>query len=334
MSSRPSTPIDSDDDMLNAMTQETPTAPRISTASKRSHGAMAGDDDTTSDNEHGAGAALPLTVALPNQNVVSRLDSLTIPNLTIYSSDKDPASLREAKLLTTMFTIGNQLEKINASKPAYEVSEDLETNIQKYAPTILLSSKTNVYKGETATNHLLELLKIYRFDIPIGFENIPADWAKVVRVAEYALTQRRSKIKKVVRSSLKSRKEDKKTVYAPPKEHQNIFELTTAVVKGTQCSVNVMLASRVALMRNVYLKYPGLDFWDRLDSKLEKIREDANGDAKKLASRHILEKDQKEHGVKNDKDKDLEDTVDAFQKKVDDLLDIDVANASTSAEDA
>lgn len=88
--------------------------------------------------------------------------------------------------------------------------------------------------------------------------------------------------------------------------------------------------------------------------KLEKIREDANGDAKKIvryvstslrglnpysdqisrAFRHIVEKDQKEHGVKNDKDKDLEDTVDAFQKKVDDLLDIDVVNASTSAEDA
>ncbi|KAJ7918071.1 hypothetical protein B0H13DRAFT_2321721 [Mycena leptocephala] len=73
-----------------------------------------------------------------------------------------------------------------------------------------------------------------------------------------------------------------------------------------------------------------------VDLKLEKIREDANGDAKKIvrAFRHILEKDQKEHGVKNDKDKDLEDTVDAFQKNVDDLLDIDVVNASTSAEDA
>ncbi|KAF7359606.1 hypothetical protein MVEN_00684400 [Mycena venus] len=363
MSSRPSTPIDSDDDMLTAMTQETPTASRTITASKRNHAAMVGDDDTTSDNEHGAGATLPLTVALPNQNIVAAarhyaqkkrirgdqlieleaflkvglLDSLTISNLTIYSSVKDPASLREAKLFTNLFTIGNQLEKINASKPAYEVSDDLEMNIQKYAPAILLSSKINVYKGEATTNYLLELLKIYRFDIPVGLENIPTDWAKVVASAEYALTQRRSKIKKVIRSSLKPREgEDKKIVYAPPNEHQTIFQLTTAVVKGTQCSVNVMLASRIALMlqRKTYLKYPGLNFWDQLDLRLEKIRNDANGDAKKIvrAFRHILEKDQNEHGVKNDNDKDLEDTVDAFQKKVDDILDIDVIDASTSAQ--
>jgi hypothetical protein len=36
------------------------------------------------------------------------------------------------------------------------------------------------------------------------------------------------------------------------------------------------------LQRKVYLKNPGSNFWDKLDSKLENIRNDADGDAKKL----------------------------------------------------
>jgi hypothetical protein len=93
-------------------------------------------------------------------------------------------------------------------------------NIRKYAPAVLLSSKINVYKGNTATNILMvrramrrlshhcfgfsiffkSILKNYRFDfdIPSGIENIPADWAKLVAEAQEALTQRRSTIKKTV----------------------------------------------------------------------------------------------------------------------------------------
>jgi hypothetical protein len=42
------------------------------------------------------------------------------------------------------------------------------------------------------------ILKQYRFDMPAGLENIPADWEKVVEAVQDALTQRRSKIKKSV----------------------------------------------------------------------------------------------------------------------------------------
>jgi hypothetical protein len=53
-----------------------------------------------------------------------------------------------------------------------------------------------------------------------------------------------------IRSSLKPQKDEaKKTItYANDSEHHNIFELTTAIVKGTQCTVNITLCSRVALM--------------------------------------------------------------------------------------
>jgi hypothetical protein len=49
-----------------------------------------------------------------------------------------------------------------------------------------------------------------------------------------------------INCSLKIHKTD--TSYAPDVNHQNIFELTQAVVKGTQCTVNVVLCARVALM--------------------------------------------------------------------------------------
>jgi hypothetical protein len=135
------------------VTQETPTAPRTSAASKRNHAAMAGDDNTGSDDEHGSGGALPLNLTLPNQNVVAaakhyaekkrlRGDQLTELGsflkvsrliLTLYryqsysfSLVKEPASLREAKLLTNIFALGNQLEQVVASKPSFELSPDLE----------------------------------------------------------------------------------------------------------------------------------------------------------------------------------------------------------------
>ncbi|KAJ7241974.1 hypothetical protein C8J57DRAFT_1558087 [Mycena rebaudengoi] len=163
---------------------------------------------------------------------------------------------------------------------------DLETNIAKYVPAVLLSSKINVYKGDGPTDILLAILKKYRFDILPGLEHNQVDWAKVISAVQDALTQ-----------NLKLHKGD--TVYAPDSQHQNIFELTQALVKGSQCSVNVVLCARVALMRSVYLKHPGPKFWDKLDERLDKIRKEAKSDAKKItkAFRHILTVAQNTHGT-------------------------------------
>ncbi|KAJ7849128.1 hypothetical protein B0H14DRAFT_3452710 [Mycena olivaceomarginata] len=227
---------------------------------------------------------------------------------------KDPTSVQNTKLFINMLALGNQLKKFDDSKPSFEVSADLLMNIRKYAPAVLLSSKINVYKGNTATNILMSILKNYRFefDIPSGIENIPANWAKLVAEAQEALTQRRSTIKKTIDASLKVNKNDKS--FAPDADHQNIFQLTTAIVKKTQCSVNIVLCARVALMRKVYLKHPGTNFWDKLDLRLAKIRKDADGDLKKITKvfRHILDEDQKKHR-KNDTVFD-ETAVDEFQQ--------------------
>ncbi|KAJ7724640.1 hypothetical protein B0H16DRAFT_1895392 [Mycena metata] len=320
------------------MAQDTPTVARTNAAAKRGHASMLGDDHGGSDND--AEHSLSVGPALPNQNVVvaarhhankKRLRGEQVTEVEMYL--KDPSPLREAKLLIEVFALTNQLDKVVTSTPAFELSSDLE----KYAHAIILSDKTNTYKGEVPKTALLEVIKRLRLGIPLGLENNPADWAKVVSFAEYALTQTRSKTKKSIRTSLRPNinKEKKTITYGADSEHQNIFQLTTAVVKGTQCSVNVRLCSRVALMRKVYLKNPKGDFWDKLDLKLQDIREKAGGDSKKVvrAFRSVLEADQAKHGHKTYKDSDMEDQTDEFQQTVDNIIDIGTMDAATSTQD-
>ncbi|KAJ6566321.1 hypothetical protein B0H19DRAFT_1025103 [Mycena capillaripes] len=312
------------------MAQESPTAPAV-TASKRGHDTMAGND---SDDEEDAD--LGLAVVATNQNIVAatkryadkkRLRTDQATELVQFA--KDPPTLREIKLLANIFAFSNELGKLVASKPSYEVSVDLNTNMAKYAIAILLSSYITTYKGDAATDALMVVVKKLRFDLPLGLENISSDWMKVVGAGQYALTQKRSKIKKAVRASLKP---NDAGVYAPNAEHQNIYDLAQAVIKDTQCKVSVELCARIALMRNVYLKHSGNNFWDKLDDRLSQIRHAAKGDKKKIvrAFRQVLTDDQNKHGAKNyvlD-----ENVVDTFQQEVDDLLAIGVADATTSVE--
>ncbi|KAJ7697138.1 hypothetical protein B0H17DRAFT_1197535 [Mycena rosella] len=303
-------PIDSDDEfrgMLDAMDKLSPVRP----AQKRTHDTMASDDNTSDDNNgEVSGTIAPL----------KRLRGEQLTEIDVFL--KDPPSLRETKMMANLLALGNRVEKIVTSKAGYEVSADLETNIYKYAPAVLLSSKVTVYKGESATAILLTFLKKYRFDIPPGLENVPAAWAKITAVAQEALTQKRSNIKKAIRAS----------VHGDDPEHQNIFDLAKVIVKGTQCTVNVVLCAHIALMGAVYLKVPGPKFWDKLDVRLAKIRKESGGDAGKIARafRHILTVDQDKHGAK---DYDLDEkTVDDFQQKVDDLIDVGAVDAATSAQ--
>ncbi|KAK7020828.1 hypothetical protein R3P38DRAFT_2630067 [Favolaschia claudopus] len=342
--SRSSSPVDSDDEMRLAMKQVTPTVVR--TGTKRPHTNLSGQDDADSDD-----AAAPRNLSLSNQNLVmaakrygerKRLRGDQIAELESFVNvssfpkcPTDPAPLREVKLMANGLALANQLEQIVAAKPPFELSDDLQLNIKKYAPAILLSERLGSYKGDVPTEALMEIIKRLRFSIPDGLEHIPADWNKVISFAEYCLTQKRATMKKAIRASLKpvTDKDTKVVTYAEDtKKHDNIYKLASAIVKGTNCTVNVILCSRVALMRKVYLKHPDSKFWDKLDAKLDEIREDADGDPKQLVRgfRHVLEQDQKKHGKKDYKDSDIQDAVDNFQQKVDDIIDV---NAATTADD-
>ncbi|KAK7020957.1 hypothetical protein R3P38DRAFT_3548341 [Favolaschia claudopus] len=289
--SRSSSPVDSDDEMRLAMKQVTPTVVH----------------DADSDD-----AAAPRNLSLSNQNLVmaakryGERKRLQIAELESFVND--PAPLREVKLMANGLALANQLEQIVAAKPPFELSDDLQLNIKKYAPAILLSERLGSYKGDVPTEALMASLQHPRW---IGA--YPSGLNKVISFAEYCLTQKRATMKK-----------------ASQARHRQGHE--GGYVKGTNCTVNVILCSRVALMRKVYLKHPDSKFWDRLDAKLDEIREDADGDPKQLVRgfRHVLEQDQKKYGKKDYKDSDIQDAVDNFQQKVDDIIDV---NAATTTDD-
>ncbi|KAF8143274.1 hypothetical protein K438DRAFT_1524076, partial [Mycena galopus ATCC 62051] len=166
----------------------------------------------------------------------------------------------EVKLLVNLMVVQSQIDKIITTTAPWQPSEDLLKNIDHSAAAVLLSSKIRTYKGTTPTNIVVEILKKHRFDLPAGIEHNPADFSKVIGAIQEALTQKRSKFKKL-------------SVENAPKANQlNIFQLTTAFVDGTRCSVN----------RKVYRKEPGKKFWDAVDEDLAKIRKKANGDSKKI----------------------------------------------------
>ncbi|KAJ6611591.1 hypothetical protein B0H10DRAFT_2192837 [Mycena sp. CBHHK59/15] len=342
MSSRASTPLRGSDDPLSdvydAMAQSSPLVPPA--GEKRSHTAMLDNDSENEDDPSITGVAA--STGTINQNVAvaakryaerKRLRSEQKTELDTFL--KDPASLCEAKLFVDLLHVDNLINQIVIATAPYEVSASLEKNISNYAAAGLLPSKISTYKAANPTNILLAILKKHHFDLPAGIEHNPADWAKVVAAAQDALTQKRAKFKKAARllsfclPILKIEKSDKK--YAPGPKRQNIFNLTQVFVDGTQCTVNVLLCARVALMRKVYLLESGPKFWDKLDSNLSQIRKQADGDKKKIikAFRHILTQDQTTNGVK---DYELDEDVDTFQKEVDDLIEAGATDAATSAQ--
>ncbi|KAJ7452236.1 hypothetical protein FB451DRAFT_1145303 [Mycena latifolia] len=296
---------------------------------------MLSDDDDTSDKDQPAAPAPPL--ALGHQNIVMAAKCYTVKKrlrpeqateVDVFLSVR--SLLRLHLFFTNLLALGNQMSKIIATTPVFEVSPDLKKNINNYAPAVLLSSKMNIYKGDGITNILLAIIKKHRFGIPANTENIPADWAKVVAVVEDALTQKRLSCLPIGRS-LRINSKDKD--FTPPPKRQNIFELAQAIIKGSQCSVNVILCARIALMRKVYIKHPGVKFWDKLDDRLVTIHKESSGDANKLirAFRFALTDDQNTHGVKN-YELDDEKDVDEFQQSVDDLIEVGDVDAATSAQ--
>ncbi|KAJ6503829.1 hypothetical protein C8R45DRAFT_1070360, partial [Mycena sanguinolenta] len=205
----PSTPSNNLSDIFSTMNESTPivSSPTPIIAQKRNHAAGPGSADNDNDND-----TVP-TFALPNQNVVStvqrygerkRLRPEQLTDVALFVQDS-PA-VHEVKLLINVLHLENELGKIVTSVPQFEVSPALEKNVHDLAIAVLLSSKISTYKGSVPTNTLLEIIKKQRFDLPVGIENRPADFAKVITAVQDAFTQLRSKFKKALLASLKATK--------------------------------------------------------------------------------------------------------------------------------
>ncbi|KAJ7165788.1 hypothetical protein C8R46DRAFT_1219576 [Mycena filopes] len=172
----------------------------------------------------------------------------------------DSQTVRDAKLYIGVLALQNDLQKIIATKPAYNVSAELKANIQAYVAPVLLSPKLEAYKGTE----------------PVQIIFIYAEAAKITTVIEEAFTQGRSQLKKLILASVKITR-DKVNIDLPVDKHLSLFALAQIFVKGTKCRITPGLCGRVALMRKIYLKHPGNNFWDKLDEHLAMIMSRVGG---------------------------------------------------------
>ncbi|KAJ7593646.1 hypothetical protein C8J56DRAFT_1043448 [Mycena floridula] len=275
------------------------------------------------------------TPAAGNQNLLAsvkrigakkRLREEQQADLEVFATDM--TAIQNIKLLAALMALDSSLSKVVQSMPAFTVSADLKTNITSIASSVLLSTHISQYKGKTALNHVMAMVKKHRYGLPPGFENNTADLEKVENVATGVLTEKRSAIKKLIRKSLTGSKGSGDEILADSTQHSTIYQLTKTLVKDTKTPVTPALAARVALMRRNYIADSGGKFWDTLDADLADIKAKALESSlarKKSVARclakmfeFILQDDREQHGVvAPEEDLNGDDGSDSFQDDVD-----------------
>ncbi|KAI0349149.1 hypothetical protein OH77DRAFT_1525888 [Trametes cingulata] len=237
----------------------------------------------------------------------------------------DTLTVQNIKLYGRLMALENRIEKIVVSQPPFEITKHLEENLTLYSNAVFYSSKLAAYKGSVALNH--EITKRMRWGIPPGLEHNAAEWKKIKRKVQDIITQIRGAAKKEIKDSVSA---------ADHLEHWDIFCLTEKLLrKNTRCKVTTPVMARVALWRNVFLKHQGENFWDKIDSRLRKLRKDCDTQEKLTrAFKRILKKDQDDHRERSDYRHLVdEDAISDVQLRVDE----DIAAASrlmTSATNA
>ncbi|KAJ7218579.1 hypothetical protein GGX14DRAFT_390346 [Mycena pura] len=328
-SSAPSTPTrDSLAGLLNAMEEESPVPPPLMRKRTLSTTSLAEDGENNGDNAEDFITIFSASAANSNATAIVKryADHKRLkPEQKAEVDDFFKASsvVRHAKLLVMLMAVDNHLNEIILAQPPFELGDAAETNIEHIVLATLLSSKIPSYKGASPLKTVMtiqELALNTRFSLPPTVGTVPSHRQVAVEFAQEALTQARSKIKKIVARSMKLNKND--ADFTPdPADHQGIFDLTEAVV-----AVSVELCARMALIsqRQIFLQCPGSKFWDKLDAALATIRKAAGGDAKKLsrAFRKVLDNDLKAHGTSSSLPVDVPEASAAstFQGEVDELI--------------
>ncbi|RDX43140.1 hypothetical protein OH76DRAFT_1422128 [Lentinus brumalis] len=219
------------------------------------------------------------------------------------------------RIYAMLLTLNTRVDQLIPPPAAFTLSGDVIGNIKSYAHGVIFSSKIALYKGTIPTNHLLDIVKRYRWGLPEGVENDTPKWKKVVKEAGDALTAVRRKIKIQLIASIKD--ED-------PTKHSDIYDVASACIKGTSYKITIPLLARLALMRGVFSNsaHQGDDFWDHVDARLVMVAKQADGNADRLARlfKHFLDKDRKTHGSGVQPPVD-ENMVDSLQANIDQAID-------------
>jgi hypothetical protein len=298
--------------MEDAMLRSSP-PPEMVLGKRTRQGDDDGNIDTEPDEDPPSTSQQPLPPTVSNVADASRRYALK-KKLRPEQRDEvdafllDTALGRQAKLFTCIMSLENKVDAFRSVAPPYQLSDELKTNINNYGVAVMLSINISAYKGDIPRNHVLDILKRYRFDLPPGIEHDYANWEKISTFVGYALTQARARVKKLIRDSIKS--------------NTNVFSLAQLIVHSTPCRTTVQLCARVALMRAIHAECSGNEkYWNLIDARLEFIRTKAGSSASKTARafNEILRVDRAKYGAGEDYE--IADTIaDEWQQRVDDVV--------------
>ncbi|KAF4562664.1 hypothetical protein EYR36_004058 [Pleurotus pulmonarius] len=251
-----------------------------------------------------AATSLNPNMALTTRQIAHhhRLKVAQVPELERFSLD--PPNIMLMKVYAKLTALENKMASIEAAVPEYSVSASLKVNIDKYAAAVLLSTKIIAYKGDPPTEQLLSIIRKFQFDLPVGIERNPADWAKIANSVKLPGTD----------------------TYLAGKECQDIYTLTKSLVAGTSCKISSPLCARVAVLRKVYIVNPGSSFWDKVDSKLRSIRKQADFSEEMIQKilKGTLSADKKQYGDVEGIIQEQEPAamVNQFQQTVDEIIEL------------
>ncbi|KZT20091.1 hypothetical protein NEOLEDRAFT_1151559 [Neolentinus lepideus HHB14362 ss-1] len=190
-----------------------------------------------------------------------KLDAAEIQS--VHAFNKSGLEKKLAQILMNQVVIMKVLGHVEEGKKQWEgPSENLKTNIKKYAHAVLVAPDLHGYRDKPAF-YVLAILKKFRFDLPKDIEKDHAQWKKVEQCCGVALTSRR----RVVKDEIKESKD------------VDLWTLTENVI-GTCGTTSLEIAARVAIMRYVLFERGIADdsFWRKVDEELQEIREEADGD--------------------------------------------------------
>ncbi|XP_006458380.1 hypothetical protein AGABI2DRAFT_115407 [Agaricus bisporus var. bisporus H97] len=200
----------------------------------------------------------------------------------------------------------NEVNRVLIHQPRFTVDEALHKTISAYSLGVLLSEKLHKYK-RSSTDIVLAIIRNNNANIPSNLNQDPYALSIVKAAISEALTQARSRIKKLIGKSID--------------DNLSIYQLSSKVIEGSQCTVSVPLCARLAVLRNVYSKSgSGLSYWNDVDSCLARCREKAKDNADGI--RKILAKMLKlDRSTYNYTDKTtIPKHVSVFQQAIDDSL--------------
>ncbi|KAJ3560565.1 hypothetical protein NP233_g10754 [Leucocoprinus birnbaumii] len=137
------------------------------------------------------------------------------------------------EIFVGMHVVRNDLSRILVTQPRFTINEALDKTIKSYSMGVLLSEKLRAYKN-SSTDVVLTIIKSNGVNTPANLDQDPYA-LNVVKVAiADALTQARSRIKKMINESVN--------------KDWSIYTLASKVIDGTQCDVSILLCARLAVM--------------------------------------------------------------------------------------